>query len=109
MVLKDACELRLIGDGLDVVRQLLVPKERVATDTLAALLGEIDEGISTPEAEAATDWFNRIPLHTILGRQLPEVLLDNSSILGLGQGTRVGCRAVVKLSLCLEQCVDAVR
>lgn len=84
MVLQDTSKFLRIRDGLDVARQLLVPEQRVATDALAVLHGEVDEGVGAAETEATPGRLDRVPLHAVLGCQLPEVFLDNSSILGLG-------------------------
>jgi hypothetical protein len=108
VVLQDARELGLVANVAHPAGELTVPAQSVAADGLVVLGGPVDQVVAASKVELALGRLGRVPLHAVLGRNLPKVGLDHRRRLPRGQTVLVGAGAVVQLALGLHQRVDAV-
>ena len=70
MVLNNGCQRVAVADVLDPLRQLGVPEESVASDELAVLLSEVDDGIGVAERERSSrGCVERVSLWLCIGRK----------------------------------------
>ena len=82
----------------------------MAADALAVILGPLDERISGVEVELSALGLRGLPLEAVLGRDLPEIFLEDGLLRLLPlvlEVLRLRRRPEVQLALALHQLVDA--
>lgn len=109
VVLNDLSQSVAVVDVLNPLRQLRVPKKGMTSNLETVLLGKGDNLVGASKVELATLGLSGIPLHAVLGGDLPKVGLDDGIVLFVFEEVGVGNGAIVLLAFVDDELVDVVR